>query len=207
MIDYQYKSFVLKTNMHKYIGFLDKQFYIHGEKFSFDSIDSDGLVSQITVIDELNSLESEYGTRFIKECHRINQASFKRVLRLKERIERYILKGNSIFLTLTFDDQTLNNTNVVTRRKYVQRCLKKNSNYYVANIDFGVDDRYTHREHYHALIVCDKFDKNTWKYGFSFCEVVHQTSNEIKIAKYISKLCNHAIKESTKRACYIYSRR
>ena len=198
IIDYKYKSFVLKTNMHKYIGFLDKSWYLFC---------NDGIVPKLNLEDEYNKLSDEYGTKFIKECHRINQANFKLIQRLKERIERYVIMGNAIFLTLTFDNNTLVHTSVETRRKYVQRCLKDNSDYYVANIDFGADDRYTHREHYHALVVCDKFDKKTWKYGFSYCERIYQTSSELKIAKYIAKLCNHAIKESTKRACYIYSRR
>lgn len=196
-IDYKYKSFVLKTNMHKYIGFLDKSWYLFC---------NDGIVPKLNLEDEYNNLSEEYGAKFIKECRRINQANFKRIQRLKERIERYVSMGNAIFLTLTFDNNTLDHTCCETRRKYVQRCLKDNSDYYVANIDFGADDRYTHREHYHALLVCDNFDKKTWPYGFSYCERIHQTSSELMIAKYIAKLCNHAIKESTKRACYIYSR-
>lgn len=197
IIDYKYKSFVLKTNMHKHISFLDKSFYLYAHE---------GIIPSIDLDEEYKNMYDEYGAKFIKECHRINDATYKRVTRLKNRIQRYLELGKCIFVTLTFNDETLDQTSESTRRKYVQRCLKDNSDYYVANIDYGVDDKYSHREHYHALVQCDKFDKKSWSYGFSFCEVVHKTEDDLKLSKYISKLSNHAIKDSTKRACYIYSR-
>lgn len=197
-VDYKYKSFVMKTGMHKYVSLLDRQ---------INDFLINGVIPSIDVESEYSDLYNEYGGKFINECKKINLANYKRVNRLKERITRYINSGTCIFLTLTFNPSTLDQTNEKTRRKYVQRVLKQHSNMYVANIDYGADDRYTHREHYHALIVCDRFDKKQWDdYGFSFCEVVHRTNSEEKISKYIAKLCNHAIKESTKRACYIYSR-
>lgn len=184
--------------MHKYISSLDLKLFLYQR---------DGIIPNVDLESEYSDLYNTYGAKFMKECQRINQATFKRVQRLKERITRYIQCGTSIFVTLTFSDETLDHTSVETRRKYVQRFLKAHSNMYVANIDYGVDDRYTHREHYHALVVCERINKKLWNdYGFSFCEVVHKTSSETKIAKYIAKLCNHAIKDSTKRACYIYSR-
>ena len=197
-IDYKYKSFVLKTNMHKYVGLLDTQLY---------NFQENGIIPTLDINAEYYGLQTTYGAKFIKECHRINNANYERIKRLKERITRYINCGTSIFVTLTFNNKTLDQTNEVTRRKYVQRFLKEHSDMYVANIDYGADDRFTHREHYHALVVCERIDKKLWDdYGFSFCEVVHKSNSETLISKYIAKLCNHAIKESTKRACYIYSR-
>lgn len=184
--------------MHRYVSSLDFQLY---------NFQENGIIPSVDLESEYADLNNTYGAKFLKECNRINQAAFKRIKRLKERIRRYISSGTSIFVTLTFNPDTLDHTTEDTRRKYVQRFLKAHSNMYVANIDYGADDRYTHREHYHALVVCDRIDKTLWDdFGFSFCEVVHRTKSETKIAKYISKLCNHAIKESTKRACYIYSR-
>lgn len=149
----------------------------------------------------------DYGAKFIKECHKINNANGKRISRLRKRITRYVNSGTSIFVTLTFNNKTLDHTTSKTRRRYVREFLKYHSDKFVANIDFGVDDRYTHREHYHALVVCDRIDKTKWnKYGFSMCEVVHKTSDELKLSKYIAKLCNHAVKDSTKRSCLIYSK-
>lgn len=195
-IDYKYKSFVMKTNMHKYVGLLDKQLYL---------LQNDGIVPAKDIYSEYNDLYDEYGAKFIKECHKINNASCKRALRLKDRITSYLGKGQCIFVTLTFTDEVLDQTSVDTRRKYVQRYLKSISDYYVANIDYGVDDRYTHREHYHALVVQD-WISDKWDYGFTWFEKIHNINEPQTLAKYISKLCNHAIKDSTKRACYIYSR-
>jgi hypothetical protein len=78
---------------------------------------------------------------------------------------------------------------------------------YVANIDYGAKNK---REHYHALINCDKIDFSNWrKYGNINAERVKNKdieSDKIKLSKYIAKLSNHAIKETTKRSCLIYSR-
>ena len=78
---------------------------------------------------------------------------------------------------------------------------------YVANIDFGAQN---HREHYHAVIQCKKIDASSWhKYGAIFIEKVR--NNGIghdceRLSKYVSKLSNHAIKETTKRCSLLYSR-
>lgn len=205
MIDYSYKSYVLKTDMPRYISFLSRKYYKFGDDFKLKLVNNDGLVYDLTITDEMNYLYNEYGFKFIKECQKINHASFIRSQRLRDRIASYLNKGQCIFVTLTFRDDVLDQTNVSTRRKYVSRFLKSISDYYVANIDYGVDDRYTHREHYHALIVVDWID-SSWEYGFTWFERVHDYSNPLTLSKYVSKLCNHAIKDSTTRACYIYSR-
>ena len=78
---------------------------------------------------------------------------------------------------------------------------------YVANIDYGSKNK---REHYHALINCDKVDFKSWrKYGNINAKRVRNKdieSDKTKLSKYIAKLSNHAIKETTKRSCLIYSR-
>ena len=81
--------------------------------------------------------------------------------------------------------------------------MKSISDFYVANIDFGKN---TEREHYHALVLVDRIN-DTWDYGFTWFERVHRSDSAATLAKYVSKLTNHAIKETTKRSCYIYSRR
>lgn len=150
---------------------------------------------------------SKVGMRFVNEARKINLAAWKRKIRLKERIGSYLKEGQCIWLTLTFSPSVLDSTSVDTRRKYVQRQLKSVSNKYVANIDFGKSSQ---REHYHAVVVGNlrRSDFQEWidNYGHIWIEDVHKTSSEEKLAKYISKLTNHAIKETTKRQCYIYSR-
>lgn len=149
------------------------------------------------------------------ECHKINHASYNRTNRLRRRINEYLSLGNCLFLTLTFNEETMNNTNSETRKKYVKNYLKSQSNYYVANIDFGKQNG---REHYHAVIVIpdhkDKIDYSPWnkKCGHIDGERVRYDPNNeddsscVKLAKYVSKLTNHAIKNTTKRSAIIYSK-
>lgn len=193
MPDYKFKSEVIKTGVYKVVNIIDRNDFIKKR---------DGIVIDKDNDDVLFDLTLQYGGKFIKECRRINQANYKRIDRLKNRISLYLNKGQCIFATLTFDDYVLNNTSVETRRKYVSRYLKSISDYYIANIDYG--DK-TEREHYHALIVIDYISVK-WNYGFTWFEKIHNLNSD-SLGRYISKLTNHAIKESTKRCCYIYSRK
>lgn len=140
-----------------------------------------------------------------KEAYRVNDASYHRTKRLKEKIKRMITSGSCIFLTLTFTDKVLDSTSQETRKRYIKRALKTMSDTYIANIDYGSKKE---REHYHAIVLADRVDHNTWKYGnIDFERVrVEQEDSPVKIAKYITKLTNHAIKETVKQNRLIYSR-
>ena len=111
-----------------------------------------------------------------------------------------VLDGNAWFLTLTFNDKTLERTSKDTRRQYVRRNLQKHFEIYVANIDYGSKNE---REHYHALIYCQHDPtseiKAFWdKYGFSKIEQVRTTEDDVKrTIKYVVKLTRHALKETT----------
>lgn len=196
-IDYNFKSKVLKTDLCSRLKVIDRNDYIRAV---------DGLIVDKNNDEKYVDLFLQYGNKMIKEARRINDASYKRIQRLRDRISRYLSLGKCIFVTLTFSDDVLRDTSEFTRRRYVSRYLKSISDYYVANIDYGADDRFTHREHYHALILIDYINER-WDYGIAWFEPIHTSDSEITIAKYISKLTNHAIKESTKRHVYIYSRR
>lgn len=140
-----------------------------------------------------------------KEAYRVNDASYKRTKRLKERIKTMLTSGSCIFLTLTFRDDVLESTNEDTRKRYVKRALKTMSNNYIANIDYGSKNE---REHYHAIVLANKVSQEQWKYGNLDFERVrtNQEDSPVKIAKYITKLTNHAIKETVKQNRLIYSR-
>jgi len=141
-----------------------------------------------------------------KEAENVNNASYRRTKRLKEKITNMLLTGSCIFLTLTFNDNCFNSTNEDTRKRYVKRYLKEISSCYIANIDYGSKNE---REHYHALVLCDKVDGKRWRElcgNINFERVKITTDCETKMAKYINKLTNHAIKETTRRNCVIYSR-
>ena len=158
------------------------------------------------------------------ECYKMVNADVQRKKRLRQRVERIMQKGSTYFLTLTFNDDTFSNTDPKTRRTYVARFLKSVSDDYVGNVDFG---KLNGREHYHAVIHSDLLDEihyqYTKRYGWicSDCEQFKEWSklgfysikscgkDEIdkqKLAWYVSKLTNHAVKETTKRNALIYSR-
>lgn len=140
-----------------------------------------------------------------KEAYRVNDASYHRTKRLKNKIKAMITSGSCIFLTLTFTNKVLDTTSQDTRKQYIKRALKTMSDIYIANIDYGKKNE---REHYHAIVLADRVDHTIWKYGnIDFERVrVEQEDSPVKIAKYITKLTNHAIKETVKQNRLIYSR-
>lgn len=143
----------------------------------------------------------------LEEAKKINNAFYQRLKTLRSRVADILNNGDVLFLTLTFTNECLNDTTEQTRRKYVHRYLKKYSNLYVANIDYGAKK---HREHYHALISTKQINLNEWNDKHGSIDMLHVPTNTEKdktcLSKYIAKLSNHAIKETTKRAALIYSR-
>lgn len=209
--DYNYKSYVLKEHNDLLIKARKSTLVDYARQ----QLNENGVVSAFLErfrdyqsYDELYHYCRENNlSRELKECMKINYASYKRSLRLKDRIETMLLNGSCIFLTLTFNDETLNNSSAEERRRYVRRYLKLFGCPYVANIDFGSRK---HREHYHAIINANSIDFSAWqKYGNINAERIRNRNidkDKAKLAKYICKLSNHAIKETTKRSALIYSR-
>ena len=122
-----------------------------------------------------------------KEACRVNNASYHRTKRLKNRIKTMLTSGSCIFLTLTFRNDVLESTSQDTRKQYIKKALKTMSENYVANIDYGSKND---REHYHAVVLCDQVSQEQWKYGnLDFERVrIHDVDSPVKIAKYINKL-------------------
>lgn len=146
---------------------------------------------------------SEHQLAIWREAERINLAYYARVKRLKDRIACMLSEGRCYFLTLTFADLTLNKTSQQTRRKYVTRFLRSQSDTYCANIDYGAHNG---REHYHAVIQTNSIDMSLWdRYGFSNAKIIGSEDDYTPVAKYISKLTNHAIKATTQGCRAIYS--
>lgn len=137
------------------------------------------------------------------ELMRIENADSQRVKRLKGRINDMLIQEDCQFITLTFKDSVLNETTADERRRFVRDFLKRECNTYVANIDFGSKN---HREHYHAVGTGLQMHYKKWhKYGAIKCIPIY-ANNAAALAKYVAKLTNHAIKETTKRSALIYSR-
>lgn len=157
----------------------------------------------IETAEELRSFLLKENEVFYLEAEKINHASYQRVKRLKTRISHFLESGKCCFLTLTFRDEVLDKTSAETRRTYIRKFLKNLKVPYVANKDFGKDFG---REHYHAVVQTDRIDLKSYNFGFIFAETIHKTKSNVKLAKYIAKLTNHAIKETTKRSVILYSR-
>lgn len=135
---------------------------------------------------------------------RLNESKYRKAKKVRDKISELVLSGKAIFITLTFTDNTFAKTSVITRRRYVARYLKANSKNYVANIDFGAIKG---REHYHALVDND-IDFTKWhKYGAIKVERVKTSESDLsRVALYVSKLTNHALKVGENAPRLIYSR-
>ena len=200
------KQIILENKLHCEVGDLSLKSYrlyqreVNGlyypslKNYSFEKL-----------IKEKETFIKKYGNTTLKIANNLNHASYKRVARLKERIKEAVESGSAYFITITFNPTTLENTNEQTRRKYVSRWLKSLTPFYVANIDYGEKNG---REHYHAVITSDTRPPKSWNYGFIDILKVNTTETDTKrISKYISKLTNHAIKNTTKSKRIIYSRK
>lgn len=159
---------------------------------------------------DLDELEDNLGFDVVDTCRKITKARFERVKRCKFRIKGIVFGGYAFFLTLTFNNEILASTSQETRRRYVSRILKRYCSKYVANIDFGSKNG---REHYHAIVECDKESakmlKNAWfrKCGFAdFRKIGSKQDDLAKTTKYINKLNAHCFKDSVHMHRLIYSR-
>lgn len=159
---------------------------------------SDALLDKL--IEEHEALQKN--ELYVESC-KIVKAEKNRATRLNKKMSELLTK-TCIFLTLTFTDDTLASTSAETRRRYVHYYLKSQSDHFVANIDFGAKNG---REHYHAVVQAEMVEIESWrKYGALNVKKIRTTSNPIALSKYVAKLTNHAIKETTKRTAIIYSR-
>lgn len=159
-------------------------------------------------------LYKRLGSKVIKEFGRLNNSNVHRVIRLSKRISKMLLNSKCLFLTLTFTDESLAKTSAKYRRLAVSRFLRQFNVPYVGNLDFGKKNG---REHYHAILATDKIDYHLWKFGSINglkirSDIQYNADGEVtdisvkKLSKYVAKLTNHAIKETTKRSVLIYSR-
>lgn len=148
-------------------------------------------------------LKAQHG-KLYDEAVKCAASDFARNTRLKKRIEKFFSIGDCLFLTFTFTNKSLEKTSAKYRRKQVSDYLRQFSDNFVGNIDYGGKNG---REHYHAIIVADQVNFKAWKHGNLDAERIYKGSTPLQLAKYVSKLANHALKETTKRNSLIYSRK
>lgn len=134
---------------------------------------------------------------------------YKRASRLRVKVASLIESKQAVFFTLTFTDAVLASTTTETRHKYVIRWLERYLPDFVANVDFSPK---TGREHYHGIspVAISKEAREAWNaYGsINFERIRNRGSDASRTAKYITKLSQHAMKESCGH-CYrvIYPRK
>lgn len=183
-------------------------------------------------IDPLMKKYKDYPYEVLKQANRIVNNEFARNKRLKNKIQKLIdlpwLNENTYFITITFTDKQLQSTSHETRKRYVKAFFKSLGTDYIANVDYGET---TDREHYHGLININGDvlkapimfrHKNKLKmsyplkdeymdskhFGYITLEKINTNEDDTKrLAKYVSKLTNHAIKETANSERIIYSRR
>lgn len=195
--NYDRKAQVLKLGIDKDIREIEGLIYRYRVE---GNIEAEMNVAKI-LIDRIE----EWGFDLWVEGRRINSAFYARKTRLWKYIYAMMLQSDPVvFLTFTFTDKVFDKTSYETRKKYVQRFLKDQAAYYIANIDFGEENG---REHYHAIAI-GHFDYGSWhKYGSIKGLPVRRSVDDAKrLSKYVSKLTNHAIKNTTGAVRVIYSR-
>lgn len=156
---------------------------------------------------EIASFKEQCGEPLYKAIESINNTRYHRIKKVKEKINDIVSSGRAIFLTITFSPHTMDITSEDTRRRYVSRFLKETCYCYVANQDFGEKND---REHYHAVVYGKNGSVNLkkWIYGRIDAERVRNTKNDLgALARYVTKLTNHAVKDSASTKRLIYSRK
>ena len=137
------------------------------------------------------------------ECQRIGNTSKQRIKRLKVRMKALLSKGDCLFLTMTFNDNVLENTDIKQRRKLVLDFLESLSCDYIGNIDYG---KANEREHYHAVVCANHIEYSGWHKNGAIkgLKVRNNAKSGNHIARYIDKLSLHALKDTTYRNRMLY---
>lgn len=229
MPDYQLKSMILSDHP-EWIQMVRNQRrydYLYSKRFTNDLKTNHDVVKRMEELETDDILASallDSAPDLYFECNKIVDADKQRKKRLRKRIERIMSKGKAYFVTLTFSDDTFSTTDAQTRRTYASRFIKDLSSDFVGNVDYG---KLNGREHYHFVMFSDQLDDIkyifTKKYGwicsdcpqfaewskngfYSIKSCGNEKVDQQKLSWYISKLTNHAIKETTKRSALIFSR-
>lgn len=138
-----------------------------------------------------------------KEYDRILNARYNKISRIKRRFVFLISRYKFIyFCTFTFDDKLIKKCDR-TKRDLIKASLNSFDSdiKFILNVDYGTK---TEREHYHCLVGTNKSSslrqhlKNVYpcRTGVEF--VPCSVSDIKRLSKYINKLSNHCLKDSTK---------
>lgn len=152
----------------------------------------------------LHCFKSNIPLRFEdSKLERILKNRYAKVSRIKKRFVYLIVKYKyHYFCTFTFDDDLIEKCDRTKRDLIKSSLMSFDSDVsYILNVDYGSK---TEREHYHCIVATNnptnlrQHLKEIYPCR-SGCKFVSTSSNDIKrLSKYINKLSNHCIKDSTK---------
>lgn len=136
-----------------------------------------------------------------KKYHSIVNARYNKCSRIKRRLA-YLLNHRQYiwFITFTFDDEYIDKCDR-TKKDLIKSCLNTSDFMYILNVDYGSKKE---REHYHCILGTNlNFDLDSILKScypcFVYAELCRTSDNDLKrLTKYINKLANHCIKDSTK---------
>lgn len=152
----------------------------------------------------LRCYKSQIPLRFEdSRLERILKNRYNKISRIKKRFV-YLIHTYKYhyFCTFTFDDETITKCDRTKRDLIKSSLLSFDSDIkYILNIDYG---KKTEREHYHCIVgtnvkgnLREHLDRE-YPCRIS-CDFIDCSTDDIKrLSKYINKLSNHCIKDSTK---------
>lgn len=145
-----------------------------------------------------------------KKLESILSSRYQKVSRIKKRFIYLIARYSYLyFITFTLDDDHINLCDR-SRKDMIKSSLYSFSSdiKYICNIDYG---KTTERLHYHCIVATND-NKDLSKHlesaypCFTYTEQIRLSKTDLKrTSKYINKLSNHAIKDSTKRSRVLYN--
>ena len=140
---------------------------------------------------------------FVKACVRWSKNLRMRKNRCIKRIKKIVSSSsdddNVLFLIFTISDEYINHSYITFTDKL--KFIHKNvSDDFVINSDFGEKNG---RLHFHSVVKCKFFDSSSWPYGH--VDILKVFGDSSRLACYVSKLSNHALKYSAYKT--IYSRK
>ena len=146
----------------------------------------------------------------IEKYDKILNARYCKISRIKKRFV-YLVSNYSFiyFCTFTFDNDYIDKCDRTKRDLIKFSLLSFDSDIkYIINVDYGSKKE---REHYHGIIATNntgnlrKHLKNVYP-CLTSCDFVPCSCSDIKkVSKYINKLSNHCIKDSTKNKRILYN--
>ena len=137
------------------------------------------------------------------DYEKILNSRYCKVSRIKKRLVYLITHFDYLyFCTFTFDDNFIKKCDR-SKRDLIKHCIIRLDDdvNYILNVDYGKKNE---REHYHCIIATNNngnlrnYLKSYYPF-FTSCDSINKSNNDIKrLSKYINKLSNHCVKDTTK---------